>query len=247
MTSLARVPFKSDHLQSMLVDEPPAALQASEKTSRVLTIRATDSEGHRSSARVLVDRLYADRGYESSAIAAAPLERGITLVGTDHDVARGTITIAFDDSHHLLADECFPDVLADLRHEGAVLCEFVKLAIDGVGRSRRVLASLFHTAFMYAREIKGCDRVVVEVNPRHVSFYKRMLGFSALTGERPNLRVNAPAVLLSLDLSYAERQIRNVQRAAREAVRIERSLYRDCFSHDEAAVIVRRLRDRTPS
>jgi len=231
----------------MLVDEPPAALQASEKTSRVLTIRATDSEGHRSSARVLVDRLYADRGYESSAIAAAPLERGITLVGTDHDVARGTITIAFDDSHHLLADECFPDVLADLRHEGAVLCEFVKLAIDGVGRSRRVLASLFHTAFMYAREIKGCDRVVVEVNPRHVSFYKRMLGFSALTRERPNLRVNAPAVLLSLDLSYAERQIRNVQRAAREAVRIERSLYRDCFSHDEAAVIVRRLRDRTPS
>jgi len=228
----------------MLLDEPGAE-SIEQAGSRVLTIRAADSEGHRSSARVLVNRMYAGRGYESSAVAEAALDGGITLVATDRDVARGTITIAFDDSHHLLADQCFPEVLAALRRNGLVLCEFIKLAIDGVGRSRRVLASLFHTAFIYAREIKGCDRIVVEVNPRHVSFYKRMLGFSVIAGERPNPRVNAPAVLLSLELSLAERQIENVQTGTPERSSGERSLYRDCFSHHEAAVIIRRLRDRT--
>lgn len=245
MPSLVRVGLGSQ-LHSMLLDEP-AAESIEQTGSEVLTIRAADSEGHRSSAHVLVSRMYAGRGYQTSAVAEAPRERAITLVATDHEIARGTITIAFDGPQHLLADECFPEALAGLRREGLVLCEFTKLAIDGVGRSRRVLASLFHTAFICAREIKGCDRVIVEVNPRHVTFYERMLGFSVLAGERPNPRVSAPAVLLSLDLSLAEREIVNVQRAAREKHFVSRSLYRNCFSHDEAKVIARRLRDRASS
>jgi len=245
LTPLARIPFESNHLHSMLLDEPASGEQSAEPPGlRLLTIRAADSAGHRSSAHVLVNRMYAERGYSSTPLADAPPQGRITLIGTDHEVARGTMTIGFNGSQPLLADECFRDVLDGLRREGFVLCEFIKLAIDGVGRSRRVLASLFHTAFIYAHEIKGCDRIVIEVNPRHVRFYKEMLGFSELAGERLNLRVNAPAVLLSLDLSYAERQILRVRGEAPEKVGTRRSLYRHCFSHEEAVGIVRRLRQR---
>jgi hypothetical protein len=229
----------------MLLDEPASSGQAAEPPSlRLLTIRAADSEGHRSSAHVLVNRMYAGRGYSSPPLTETqPLNR-VILIGTDHEVARGTITIGFNGSQPLLADECFPDVLEGLRRQGLVLCEFIKLAIDGVGRSRRVLASLFHAAFIYAHDIKGCDRIVIEVNPRHVRFYERMLGFVGLAGERLNHRVNAPAVLMSPDLSYAERQILRIRSEAPERVNADRSLYRHCFSHDEAAGIVRRLRQR---
>jgi hypothetical protein len=192
---------------------------------------------------VLIDRLYADRGYETSSIAAAPLERGITLVGTDHDVARGTITIAFRRFARLLADECFSDVLAELRHEGAVLCEFVKLAIDGVGRSRRVLASLFHTAFHLRPGDQGLrsGRRRGESAPRQLLQEDAWVFLPSPASDR-TLASMPLRSLLSLDLSYAERRIGNVQGAARDGPGLDRSLYRDCFSHDEAVVITRRLR-----
>jgi hypothetical protein len=214
---------------------------------RLFTIRAADSEGHRSTANVLISRMYAGRGYSSTPLAESQPPGRVTLIGTDHEVARGTITIGFGGAQPLLADECFADILAALRLDGLVLCEFIKLAIDGGGRSRRVLASLFHTAFLYAHEIKGCDRIVIEVNPRHVRFYEQMLGFDVLAGARLNHRVNAPAVLMALDLSYAERQIERVRAGLPDGLRPGRSLYRQCFSHDEAAGIVLRLRERTES
>ena len=40
------------------------------------------------------------------------------------------------------------------------------------------------------------DYVVIEVNPRHVRYYERMLGFEVIGPERMNPRVEAPAVLL---------------------------------------------------
>jgi hypothetical protein len=228
----------------MSLDEPPAGRQLTEPTGpRQFTIRAANSEGHRSSAHVLVSRMYARRGYDVAPLKSQAGSR-ITLIGEDHDSARGTITIGFNDVEPLLADECFRDVLTALRRQGLVLCEFIKLAIDGLGRSRRVLASLFHSAFIYAHELKGCDRVVIEVNPRHVRFYERMLGFTVLAEERLNHRVNAPAVLMSLDLSYAEKQITRIRREDPKHVSAERSLYRHCFTHEEAVGIVRRLRQQ---
>ena len=226
----------------MLLDEAVTDAQPAEPPKqRLLTIRAADSEGHRSAAHVLVSRMYARRGY-STAPLGEPQPGRVTLIGEDHDVARGTITIGFNDAQPLLADECFRDVLSGLRRQGLVLCEFIKLAVDGVGRSRRVLASLFHSAFLYAHEIASCDRVVIEVNPRHVRFYEKMLGFAVLAGERLNHRVNAPAVLMSLDLTHAARRISRIRKRGSFRASAERSLYRNSFSRDEAEGIVRRLR-----
>ena len=45
------------------------------------------------------------------------------------------------------------------------------------------------------------DDFIIEVNPRHESFYLRRLCFARIAGERPCPRVgNAPAVLLRLDM-----------------------------------------------
>lgn len=243
VTAIVGIPFGSNHLRSMLLDERAHTGQVDEQPGRrLLTIRAADSEGHRGSAHILVNRMYAGRGYSTTPVDERRRPGRITLIGTDRDITRGTITIGFDGSDHLLADGCFPDVLEQLRREATVLCEFIKLAIDGVGSSRRVLASLFHTAFIYAHQIKGCDRILIEVNPRHVRFYEVTLGFTSLTGERLNRRVNAPAVLMSLELAFAEQQILRVQSGNAWKERSGRSLYCYCFSREEAAGIAARLR-----
>jgi hypothetical protein len=78
------------------------------------------------------------------------------------------------------------------------------------------------------------------VNPRHVSYYERMLGFVVAGPQRVNLRVNAPAVLLCLDFEHARAQIARVG-GRPEVSPLERSLYPYFFSAAEEAGIVDRL------
>lgn len=185
--------------------------------------------------------MYAWRGYDcAQGSLDGRRQNRITLVATEHDSTIGTLTIGFDGADGLLVDDLFPDEAQRMRLDHTVLCEFTKLAVDGSVQSKSVLASMFHMAFIYAREINGCDRILIEVNPRHVRYYERMLGFVVRGSERTNLRVNAPAVLLSLDLSHARSQIDRFSGQPNLA-RIERSLYPYFFSHAEEHGIVHRL------
>ncbi len=204
-------------------------------------IRAADSAGHRSSANILIQRRYAWRGYETTALPARQSANRVTLTATDHDATIGTITIGLDHEDGLRADEDFRDEVDTLRGAGFRLCEFTKLAVDSSTRSRRVLASLFHVAYLYAHRIQGADLVVMEVNPRHVRYYQAMLGSRALGQERLNQRVNAPAVLLGLEFAHVRQQIDRC--AGRpELIATERSLYPHSFSAAEEEGIVSRLR-----
>lgn len=236
------IPLDSHHvLRSMLLDEPPLRQVEAEASRRLYTIRAADSEGHRSSAHILVNRMYASRGYSNSPrVEQIRNPNRVTLIASDQDMTVGTISIGFDGPDGLLVNQIFGEETESLRSDGAGLCEFIKLAVDGVVRSKRVLASLFHVAFIYAHEVKGCDRILIEVNPRHVRYYERMLGFEVRGRERLNPRVNAPAVLLSLELSHARMQIDRFG-GRPELARIERSLYPHFFSAAEEEGIVHRL------
>ena len=244
--SAAGVPFQPNHaVRSMLLDRRvPTREPEVGDSRRLLTIRVADSQGHRSSAHILVNRMYQARGYSVTPLPDTPPANRITLIATDHDVTIGTITVGFDGPDGLLVEELFADEVEQLRKEGAVLCEFIKLAIDGVVRSKKVLASLMHAAFICAREIEGCNKVVIEVNPRHVHFYQSMLGFSVLVSERHNRRVNAPAVLMSLDRAFADGQIDSFHSGDSVRRGAERSWYRHSFSRLETEAVIGRMHRR---
>jgi hypothetical protein len=231
-------------LHSMLFDgDEPAPSAEALKARHCMVIRAADTDGHRSAAHVLVERRYSDSGYSTSSSSGAENPNRFTLTAEINDTVQGTLTIGFDGGDGLLVDQCFGDATGRLRDEGAKLCEFIKFAVDSVPHSKRVLAALFHTAFIYAYVIRGCDRIVIEVNPRHVRFYAAMLGFEVLAGERINPRVNAPAVLMSIDLHYGADRIAAAHRQPGQ--KSERSMYRYFFSPDETRGIVNRMLVRT--
>lgn len=206
--------------------------------ARVVTLRAADTGGHRSSAQILVHRMYATRGYKTSTEAPAT-PNVVTLLALDQGETIGTISISLDTPRGLLADELFRDELDALRSQGRRLCEFTKLAMDHVVKSKRVLASLFHAAYIWAHLRLGFDDVVIEVNPRHVRYYARMLGFTVTGPQRLNRRVDAPAVLMRLDFTHARTQIERL--AGKPAPDDERSLYPHFFSAKEEAGIAARL------
>jgi hypothetical protein len=238
------VPASADYekaMRALVIDQPEPAAWRDGAPGRQFRIRAADTDGHRSSARILVNRMYAWRGYHHTVLPAHGSDNRLTLVAEEHDETVGTMTVGFDGPEGLLVEEVFAGEVAALRALGHRVCEFTKLAMDRVVRSKRVLASLFHVAYIYAHLLNKYDRLLIEVNPRHVRYYEKMLGFEVLSGERMNLRVNAPAVLLCLDLSHAYDQIGRFGGLG-DTAESERSLYPHFFSSHEEAGILARIR-----
>ncbi len=192
-------------------------------------------DGQRSGVSMLIQRMYAWRGlltHAPSRIDDRPNQ--LTLVASRGTTMFGTLTLGLDSPEGLAVDELYPEELGKARASGARVFELTRLAIDPAFNSKEVLASIFHLAYIYSRLIHQMTDVFIEVNPRHVGFYRRMLGFRVAGEERTCARVDAPAVLLHLPLSYIDEQIGNPDAESR-------SLYSHFFTENEQAGIMRRL------
>jgi hypothetical protein len=227
-------------LRSLCVEENDTLQAQAAPVQDLFKIRLADSHGHQDAAGLLVKRRYAWRGYNVGTTNGIHPNR-ITLSAWNRDEVIATIAVGLDSVAGLFVDKLYSAEVNAIRGHDRKVCEFTKLAIEASVRSKPMLAALFHIAYIHARRINRCTDLVVEVNPRHVSFYERMLGFSACGSERLDPRVGAPAVLLRLDLSYAEQQIAEMGgRVALAASR--RSLYPYFFASGEESAIGRRLR-----
>ena len=239
--TIVGVPFESPHkLTALCLDQSgPAGDKHGEIERKLFKIRMADTEGRRNSTSVLINRLYSWRGYDTGNKLEQQPNR-ITLVASVDNTPIGTITLNFDSPEGLPADEVYKDRLNELRTEGHLLCEPTNLAIDQNVRSKRVIATLFHMAYMYARNIMVYTDFVLEVNPRHALFYQRMLGSHIIGEERNCPRVNAPAVLLRLEIAHMTTQIAKFGGTPAHAAS-EKSLYPYFFSHKEENGITQRL------
>jgi len=224
-------------------DDPSLCYEAVGLATRY-RIRLATSQGQRSDASLLVRKLYRWRGYSTDVAQDAPT--GVTLVACDEGRIIGTVSVGCDSPKRLAAQSLYPEEVARLRAEGARLCEFTGLAVDRNEHSLEVLAMLFHIAYLCAVRVHGATHLLAEVNPRHVRFYLRMLGFSVAGPERVCRRVGAPAVLVSLALDHAERQIARYG-GQRNLAQSRRSLYPYAFSPLEAEGIARRFFGADPA
>ncbi|MET0982652.1 MAG: long-chain N-acyl amino acid synthase [Telluria sp.] len=246
-------------IASFRTPPPPAAGQAQPRApgaadpvhagSRVFNVRLAISAERHADAGVLLQRMYAWRGYAFEAgagsgtkgsKAASPGSGGdkFTLYAETGGELVGTVSLYLDRHGVLPADEHFGDRLAILRRAGRRLCEPSRLAIDK-GMSKRVFAALMHISHLYASRLHGCTDYVIEVNPRHVAFYRQVLGFAEFGAERHCDRVDAPAVLLHLPIDHMSAQIAKWG-GTLEQHRAERSFYPYFFPlRDEAGITAR--------
>ncbi|HEX8787790.1 MAG TPA: GNAT family N-acetyltransferase [Telluria sp.] len=206
---------------------------------RIFGIRAADVDERRNSASMLISKMYTWRGYSGNHQVGNDPNR-ITLTASDKGEVIGTLSLGLDSQVGLLADEVFKDHIDPYRAKGKV-CEIVKLAIDPAVKSKAVLASLFHVAFIYARDLNACSEIFIEVNPRHRRFYESMLGFEVECASRHNPRVDAPAVLLRVNTVFGTEQI--ATRGGKSSnPGNDRSMFPYFFSSREEAGIINRLK-----
>jgi hypothetical protein len=170
--------------------------------------------GQFAAAAMLVRQRYSWRGYE---VGSSGEERDpsasdrsvheITFVAEDDRTTFGTITLGLDGPSGLRADSTHGDAVVAMRADGRQVCEVTRLAVMTNPISRNVLAALFSLAYTAAHIVHGASDMFIEVNPRHVSFYSRLLGFVVAASERFCERVRAPSVLLHLELDALEERL----------------------------------------
>lgn len=197
---------------------------------------------HYPGAHGLVARRYAERGYISSDLGTHAEGSVVVCSAFEGSSTVGTIAVRYESAQGLNADAVFGPELNELRAGGVKLCEIGRLALDHhIEDSKALLARLFHMAYLHAYRLAGCEMLVIEVNPRHVPFYRRMVGFKVAGEARLNPRVNAPAVLMTLDLQYAAEQIGSYGGSPASAA-VTRTLYPFCYSSADEVAILAKLR-----
>lgn len=207
-------------------------------SSQALTVRLADSDDQRSAANMLVNRLYARRGYGSHH-KLPQHESSVSFSASTEDKMIGTLTLTVDSPAGLALDQTFAEELAFFRSTpGAKLCELTKFAFDTSSSSMPYLAALFHIIFIFGTRWHNCTDLFIEVNPRHVRFYQSMLSFMPIGEVKTNSVVDAPAQLMWLKVSEIRRLI-NEQ--AGKAKPCTRSLYPYFFSPKEENGIYGRL------
>jgi hypothetical protein len=159
----------------------------------------------------------------------------------------GGATLVLDSSAGLDADCLYKKELDQLRQKGRKICELTKVMFDDSIRSKKVLASLFHMTYIQARYLHGCSDLLIEVNPRHMMFYMKNLGFMPYGEARYCTLAKTQAVLLRIEVDYIDIHIRKYA-GRQESEACDKPLYRYFFSKAEEAGIAARFNqaDLTP-
>jgi hypothetical protein len=163
--------------------------------------------------RRLVRTRYAWRGYaldafdyQNGARGTEASRREIAFFVTEPEATLGTITLRLDGPDGLHAETTHGEAVSGRRTDARRVAELTRLAVAEGAKSRSVLASLFGLVYAVGRAEHGVTDVFIEVNPRHVAFYVRTLGFTVAGDARMCERVGAPSVLLHLEVVRLEQQ-----------------------------------------
>ena len=234
------VAFQSPYrLKDLCLDQSADPAQEETRGGRQeFKVRLATTEDRRKSASLLIEKMYSWRGYDVDTLRHDPNK--ITLVAYQDEKVAGTMTLGLDSPQGMVVDQLYTQEVNQLRAEGRVPCDITRLAVDQDIKSKSVLAALFHLTYIYGHNIHQATDFLIEVNPRHVMFYERMLGFVPFGEERTCPRVNAPAVLLRLDLAHADEQIVRYGGVGSAAPGVK-SIYPYFFSRDDELGITQRL------
>jgi hypothetical protein len=186
-----RIPFVEDFHPACEEGEPVLL------STPAFHVRYAMSPESRAAVQTLINRMYAWRGYQLLPGDESPQDANRVVLQACADARRlGTVTLGFDGKQKLAADALYSNELDRLRRQDRRILEVTRLAVDAGRASKDVLHALFQLVYAIGCKVNQATDVVIEINPRHASYYKRVLGFRQIGDTRICHRVAAPAVLL---------------------------------------------------
>jgi hypothetical protein len=205
---------------------------------KTMTIYLARTEEERGLATHLINRMYSWRGYGADHhLPSGP--RSVTFTAClDEDVV-GTLTLTVDAAEGLAVDKTFGAELDAFRAAPELRgCELTKFAFDPEVKSQAALATLFNAIVLYGTQQYDCTDLFIEVNPRHIRFYERMLGFNKVGALTDNESVAAPAQLMRLRVAEIRPQI---EQHGGQSCKGARSLYPFFMSKQEEWATLARI------
>jgi hypothetical protein len=201
-------------------------------------LRLANGRGLQNESSALVQRMYASRGYKQAEYTSAHRQSEATLQTCHGEDVFGTLTIRYDSNVGLAADELYRTELNTFRNAGARVAELTRLAVDPELGAKEVLGALFHAAYIFCGPLEGVTDVFIEVNPRHVGFYQRLLNFRQAGEPKICSRVDALAVLLHVEVAHVGEQ---AALHGGRSPQSHRSLYPYFCSTEEAEHLTKRI------
>lgn len=169
----------------------------------------------------------------------------ILMVQDQYKKVAGSLTLVFNEKNRLPAEKIYGDEIHNLKAKGDGLVEISRLVVSHEYRnSKEVLLLLINYLMIYSYYIKKYDFLVIQVNPRHKTYYKALLNFEEIGIEKacPNV-LNAPAVLLYLPLSYYQTEVRRYSHSSGN-IKKERSLYAHFLKPDQEKLVAAYLQNQ---
>jgi hypothetical protein len=156
--------------------------------SRTIRVKiASEREEFEQAFRLVADR-YKERGYEAPGAGEYrftpyhALPGTVTFVAKEGDRVVATLSLVPDNaSLGLPLEALYAEEVGRLRDEGRTLAEVTCLAEEGLNPREfmRVFSALIRLTCQYHVR-RGGDTWVITVNPRHRSYYSKVLGFVPL-------------------------------------------------------------------
>jgi hypothetical protein len=176
---------------------------------RAVTCKFATNPAEWEEAFRLVADSYRSRGYEpadSPPLRFTPfhaLPETVTLVAKSNNLIVATLSLVFDNLLLGLPMECiYGDEINDLHRKGRRLVEVTGLADTGLSLREflQIFVTLMRILTQYSVKQRA-DTLVITINPRHRSFYRKTLGFIPIGAWKPHPFVqNHPAEAYLLDV-----------------------------------------------
>ena len=165
----------------------------------------------------------------------------ILMVENGNKEIIGSMTLYYDDGKFLPADHIFKTEICSLRQQGIKCAEVSRFVVRKDHQHKKeILLGLINYVYIHAFRIMGIDEFIIEVNPRHVDFYRKLLGYVQLGEIKECPRVNnAPAVLLR---GTKDKYLNVVENSIYE----KRTLYNSFISKSAESEVIRTLTSKRP-
>ena len=160
--------------------------------TRDIQVKIATEQAEFEEAFALVAANYRARGYESPGdkpyrfTPYHALPTTVTLVAKHEGKVVATLSLVPDTEFlGLPMESIFGEEIAGLRQEGRKMAEAISLADSGLSIREfvQVFKAMIRLGMQYHAS-RGGDTFVITVNPRHRSFYQKVLGFESLGPRR---------------------------------------------------------------
>jgi hypothetical protein len=179
-------------------------------------IKIAETAGEFEQSFAMVYKEYADSGY-----IPVPQENGllfnhfnflpetVLFIAKSYEEVISTLTQVFDsETFGLPMDSIYHEELEDLRRDGRKISEIGALATKKDFRWQNLFMYICRVMYWYSN-YQQVDDLCIAVNPKHVRFYETIFLFEQFGPEKTYPKVDAPAVLLRLDMHKIKDKLKN--------------------------------------